>query len=430
MSDDMTVGGRTAILVGLTTVAVGFGAFGTWAALAPLDSAAIAHGEVKVESYRKVVQHRDGGIVRTIPVHDGDRVRAGQPVLLLEDTAIRARWRQLLSQYYDALANKARLTAERDGTPAIDFDSVMPRRDDPRIAEVKRAQDTFFHARRKMLDGQVAVLRKRIHQSEREAEALQAERGSKERQLALIREEVATVEGLVARGLGLKPRLLSLKRDAARLEGERDDFGARIARIHQQVAATELEIANVTYRHLDEVASQLREVETETRDLEQQITAAEDQLVRTVVRAPQDGIVVGLKVHTPGGVVAAGEPLMDVVPRGDLLVVEAMVRPEDIDRVHAGLPAQIRLRTFMGGLTPPAEGRVTRVSADLLRDQERKEAYYVARIELDRASLGRLPGPLVPGMQADVLVATGERTALQYMVEPLTRAMTLAFREK
>lgn len=425
------VGGRGAVIFGLATVAVAFGGFGTWAAKAPLNSAAIAHGEVKVESYRKTVQHREGGIVADILVRDGDRVRAGQPLVLMDDTSVRARWRQLVNQRTDALANKARLIAERDATPTVDFDAVLPPGHDPRLAEVRRAQANLFEARRRMLKGQVDVLAKRIDQLDREAEALMVEQTSKDRQLALIREEVGIVEGLLKKGLGLRPRLLSLKRDAARLQGERDDFTAQIARSRQQRAGTELEIANVTYRHMDQVTAELRDVEAKIHDVDQQIVAAEDSLRRTIVRSPQEGMVVGLRIHTRGGVLNAGEALMDVVPGDDRLIVEAQVKPEDIDRVHAGRTAMIRLRTFMRGLTPPIDGLVTRVSADLIKNERQPEqSYYLARIEIDPDSLKRLPGPLAPGMQADVLVTTGERTALEYMIEPLAMAMSMAFREK
>ncbi|HSV28188.1 MAG TPA: HlyD family type I secretion periplasmic adaptor subunit, partial [Candidatus Omnitrophota bacterium] len=270
------VGGGTAIRVGLATIVVAFGGFGTWAALAPLDQAAVASGEVQVEHYRKTVQHREGGIVRSILVRDGAQVAAGQPLVLLDDTAVRARWSQLRSQYFDALANKARLTAERDGARAIDFNSVFKDPDSPRVQEVRRAQENLFRARRTMLDGQVAVLHRRVEQFQHEAEALKVERLSADRQLELVREEVGTVERLVKRGLALKPRLLALQREAAKLEGQRDDYAARIARIGQSIAATELEISNVAYKHMDEVAKGLREVETQIRDLEQQITAAED----------------------------------------------------------------------------------------------------------------------------------------------------------
>ncbi|MEW5728817.1 MAG: HlyD family type I secretion periplasmic adaptor subunit [Pseudomonadota bacterium] len=427
MSD--RVGGSGTIRAGLAVIVLGVGGFGAWAATAPLDSAAVAHGEVKVENYRKTVQHREGGIVREILVRDGTRVTAGQPLVRLDDTPILARWRQLESRLWDALATRARLTAERDGSPEPDF-SDLAGIDDGRAADVRRAQANLFHAARAARQGKQGVLEKRILLLEREADAMAAERRSKGLQLTLVHEEVATVRRLVRRGLAKKPRLLALQREAAKLEGERDDYGARIARIGQAIAATELEIANLATDHLNQVASGLREVEAEIRSLDEEMTAVRDALTRTVVRAPRGGVVVGLQVHTVGAVLQPGDRIMEIVPQNETLVVEARIRPEDIDRVHAGREARVRFRTFLRGLTPPAEGRVTQVSADLFRDEATGAGYYLARVRLDPASVERLPGELVPGMQTDVLITTGERTALEYLLAPLTRAMDMAMREK
>ncbi|MDA8229833.1 MAG: HlyD family efflux transporter periplasmic adaptor subunit [Magnetospirillum sp.] len=228
----------------------------------------------------------------------------------------------------------------------------------------------------------------------------------------------------------MRPRLLALEGDAERLQGERDDFAARIAQVQQGIASTQLEIANVDYRHLEEVANTLRDVEGDIRKVEQERAAIQDQLRRTVIRAPQDGVVVNMKIHTVGAVVSAGDSIMTVVPEAERLVVVARVRPEDIDRVRTGRRAQARFRTFLPGITPPAYGKVTRVSADLLHDERTGQGYYRARVRLDPNSLRRLPGPPLPGMQADVLIDTGARTALEYLIDPLARAMALAMREK
>ncbi|MGE5475092.1 MAG: HlyD family type I secretion periplasmic adaptor subunit, partial [Bacteroidales bacterium] len=348
---------------------------------------------------------------------------------LLDDTAIRARWTQLTFQLWDAVATRARLVAERGQAAAVDF-SDMPNRTHPRAREVMRAQEQLFKARRAMLAGQVAVLQKRMDLNDREAEALAAEQSSADRQLRLIQQEVKSTQYLVDRGLGRLPQLLSLKREAERLTGQRDDYGARIARLRQAQASTELDIANITYKQMDEVATQLREIEAQARDIEQQLAAVSDSLKRTVVRAPQAGVVMGLKVHTLGAVIQSGDDLMDVVPRNENLIVEARVVPEDIDRVHAGREARVRFHTFLHGVTPPVDGQVTQVSADLFHDERNGTPYYLARVALDPASVKKLPGPLSPGMQTDVLITTGERTALEYFLAPLGRALSTAMREK
>lgn len=423
------VGGRGARRLGWATLILAFGGFGSWAALAPLNAAAVAHGEVKVENYRKTIQHMEDGIVRAILVRDGDLVVPGQPLILLDDTAIRARWTQLTFQLWDTLATRARLVAERAGDAGIDF-AALPDPDHPRAREVMHAQEQLFKARRAMVDGQVAVLKKRIALNEREVEALAAEQVSADRQLKLIQQEIKGTQYLVDRGLGRLPQLLSLKREGERLTGQRDDYGARIAQLRQSEASTELEIANISYKFMDDVATQLREVEAQGRDIEQQITAVADSLKRMVIRAPQEGVVMGLKVHTIGAVIQGGEDLMDVVPRHEDLIVEARIAPEDIDRVSAGRAARIRFRTFLHGVTPPATGEVTQVSADLFHDERNGNPYYLARVALDPDSVAKLPGPLTPGMQTDVLITTGERTALQYLLDPLGRALSAAMREK
>jgi HlyD family type I secretion membrane fusion protein len=424
------IGGNGAVRLGFATLVLAFGGLGGWAAVAPLNAAAIAHGEVVVDSHSKSVQHREGGTVKAILVQDGQRVAAGQPLVILDDTAARAKWQQLLVQYWDGLASQARLLAERDGRSAIDFSATMSPGTDPRIAQMMRAQTNLFQARLRMVDGQVAVLKKRILQYQREAEALNVERRSTDRQLELMEEEASTARMLVRKGLGVRPRLLALERDAEKLRGERDDFAARIAQVNQGIASTELDITNLTYKHLEDAASELRKVEAETRALREELVAARDMVLRSVVRSPLDGVVMDLRVHAPGAVVEPGKDIVDVVPLHDRLVVDAHVAPEDIDRVMVGRPAQVRFLTFLPGLTPPARGQVTRVSADLLHDERTGQGYYLSRVELDPDSVAKLPGKPLPGMQTDVLITTGERTALQYLMDPLARAMSLGLREK
>ncbi len=431
MSPLPPVGGGTAMRIGFITLVVAFGGFGVWAGTAPLKAAAVAPGEVKVESYRKTIQHREGGIVRSILVKDGDEVAANQPLVLLDDTAIRATWSQLTFRRWDALTNKARLLAERAEKPTIDFAAVLPEMPDhPHLQEALKSQEQIFKTRREAMRGQVAVLRKQLQLYDREAEALFAEQRSKDRQLALIDEEQRGTQYLVEKGLGRKPQLLALQRQAESLRGERDDYSARIARLRQAQASVELQVTNVTLDQQREIADSLQEIESAARDLDQQLTAARDALQRTIVRSPQKGTVVGLAIHTRGGVLQPGERILDIVPRHDELVVEAHLSPEDIDRVQPGRSAQIRFKTFLHGLTPPAKGTVIQVSADLLHDEKTGRPYYLARVALDPQSLEKLPGPLAPGMQTDVLIATGERTVLGYMLEPLSRIVAVGMTEK
>ncbi|MBW7852275.1 MAG: HlyD family type I secretion periplasmic adaptor subunit [Rhodospirillales bacterium] len=421
---------RGALTVGIVTVLAAFGGLGTWAAVAPLHSAAVAVGQVTVDSYRKTIQHLEGGIIGEIAVRDGDEVAAGDVLVRLDDTRLRASHRILINRLREGLARQARLAAERDDAAAVAFPKeLLDQRSDPEVADVIEGQRNLFQARRQLLAGQIAVLQQRNQQYAQEVAALDAQQQAMRRQLDLVSEEIATVAYLVRSGLGQKPRLLALQREAARLEGERGEHLARMARVRQSMAGTELEIINLRNRRMEEVAADDRETEMLVHDTRQELAEIEDSLRRTVVRAPKPGIVVNMRFHTTGGVVGPGEAILDIVPDDDRLVVEARVRPEDIDVVHPGLAAQVRLTAFKQRLTPTADGTVITVSADRLADPVSGEAYYLARISLDDESLSRLPAELYPGMPAEALILTGRRTAFDYIASPITQALPRAWRE-
>lgn len=422
---------RGPVAFGIVTVLAAFGGVGTWAAMAPLHSAAVAVGEVTVDSYRKTVQHLEGGIIGAILARDGDVVDADDILVRLDDTRLRANRRILLNRLREGLARQARLAAERDGESEIAFpEELLDRASDAEVAEVIDGQRNLFKARRQLLDGQIAVLRQRNEQYAQEVAALDAQQRAMLRQLDLVAEEVATVQYLVRSGLGQKPRLLALQREAARLEGERGEHLARMARIRQSMAGTELEIINLQNRRIEEVAGDARETETLIHDTRQELAELEDAIRRTVIRAPQPGVIVNLRFHTTGGVVGPGEAILDIVPRNDRLIVEARIRPEDIDVVHPGLAAQVRLTAFKQRLTPTADGTVITVSADRLHDEPGDEAYYLARIALDPVSVSALPAELYPGMPAEALIITGRRTAFDYIAAPIAQALPRAWREE
>ena len=422
---------RGSILFGLSVVLLAFGGVGTWAAFAPLDSAAIAPGEIVVKNNRKTVQHLEGGIIGRLFVKEGSRVEAGDILVALDDTRARASLSLVTGQYHAALAREARLIAERDEAKTINFaPELMEATHDPVVQDLVQSQLNVFQARRESLEGQQSVLRQRVEQYREEIVGLQAmERGQK-RQLELISEESATVKDLVNRGMEKKPRLLALQRAWAELEGSRGENVAQIARAKQNIAGTELEIIQLRRTRLDQVTTDLHEVQTQINDLRERMLAASDVLKRIDIRAPQAGTVVGLKFHTAGGVIQAGEPILDLVPQEEKLIVEARLRPDDIDDVHPGLLAQVRLTAFKQRVTPSVDGKVTLVSADRLRDQRTGEPYFTAQVEIDPASLSTLPKTgLYPGMPADVVIVTGKRSAFDYMISPFTDAMQHAFRE-
>jgi HlyD family type I secretion membrane fusion protein len=423
---------RAPLLAGLLFLLVFFLGFGAWAALAPLSSAAVAPGAVRVESNRKTVQHLEGGIIEELRVKDGDLVRAGQVLIRLDRTQAAAHHDALLHHHASLRAEEARLIAERDGRDRIAFgDELESRRDDPPVAEILAGQESIFATRRRSYRGQIEILRQRVEQLRSQIAGLGAQVASEDQQLALIAEETADVDSLVGKGLERKSRLLSLRREAAELAGSRGEHTAEIARAEQAIGETGLEMLNLADRLAAEVAEALQEVQGELAGIEEELHAAKDVLRRREIRAPIPGTVMGLQFFTDGGVIEPGVPILDVVPRGEKLVIEAQVSPLDIDTVKPGLPAQVRLTAFKQRRTPTLDGRVVQVSADRVADEQAGVVYYKADVEIDPTELARLEGvALYPGMPAEVLIQTGERTLADYLFAPILDSFARALREE
>ena len=423
------IGGSVA--VGLFVITLFFGGLGGWATMATLESAAIAPGVVSVASNRKTLQHLEGGIIGEILVRDGDEVVAGQVLFRLDDTQPRATLALLHGQRRAAAALEARLTAERDRDDDVTFPEwLMAEYDDPDVLAVIDGETGIFEARRKTLAGQVAVLGQRIAQFDEEIIGLEGQIGAEDLQLMLIGEEFDAVLVLLGKGLERKPRLLALQRREAEIAGSRSSNVAQIARVKQNIGEARLRISELETPRINEVVEQLRAAQNELFDLAERIHAAEDILRRTAIPATQDGTVVNLQVHTTGGVIAPGAPLLDIVPSDDALIIEARIDPRDIDVVRWGLPARVRLTAFNQRSAVPMNGRVLSVSPDNIIDERTGQAYYLARIKLDKdpAELGNGIS-LYPGMQAEVMIVTGERTVLDYLLAPITRSINRSLRE-
>jgi len=426
------MGLRLPVTLGITVIAVFFGGFLGWAALAPLGSAAIAVGIVSVESNRKTVQHLEGGIVGRILVKDGDTVAAGQVLVVLDETQPRASLDLLRVRVLAANALKYRLMAERDNAAAIRFpEQLTARHSDPKVAEIIAGQVNILAARRDAQAGQVAILKQQINQLSEEINGLKGMIGSENTRIKLIGEEITDLSGLVQKGLAPRRQLRALQRRQAEIEGSMSQNRSRIAEAMQTIAQTRLQIVELTTAKINEVTLELRDVQGELYDLEERARAAEDILRRTEIRAPLQGTVVNLQVHTAGGVIAPGAALLDIVPSQDRLIIEARVNPIDIDMVHVGLKAQARFTALSQRRTQPVEGIVTALSADRLVDQRSGEDYFLARVEITDDLTKKLGGAtLLPGMQAEVMIVTGERTALEYFLKPLTSSINRAFREE
>jgi HlyD family secretion protein/epimerase transport system membrane fusion protein len=413
-------------------IIVAFGGFGAWASLASLDSAAIAPGVVVVESDRKSVQHLEGGLVKEILVRDGDRVEKDDVLIRLEDTHARAMYDIVRGELDAALAQESRLIAERDDRDSIAFpETLLARSRTPKVDKALRGQRHLFTARRRSLRGQVAILEQSIAQLREEIEGLGAQQAARERQLAILSDELKGLRKLLRQGNVPRNEVLAYERRIAELGGEKGRFMADVARAEQSIGEARLRIGQLEKTAREEVVAELREVQERIFGLEERLVAAEDILGRTEIRAPTTGIVMGMQAHTTGGVIAPAEEILQVVPVGDRLVIDTRVDPIDIDDVSVGQQATVRLTAFKLRSTPIIVGTLINLSADTLVDEHSGSPYYLARIEVSKdelASLGDLA--LQPGMPVEALIKTGSRTALGYMLSPLTENLDLAFKER
>lgn len=419
---DLPSSDRKARAAGLAIVLVTFGLFGGWATFAPLESAALAPGVVTVQSYRKTVQHLEGGIVKELHSRDGDMVRAGDPLIVLDDTQIRAEYGMTRSQLVAAQAMEARLRAERDGVDQIDFGDMLES-ESKRAIEAREGETQVFNARRGSRLGEVSVLEKRIGQLNEQISGLQSMINTKRSLENSYKNEISELKQLLSEGYVDKQRLLEQERKLDILRAEIADHQSEITKTQLQISETELQVLQLNKDFNSEVVGQLSEVQTKVFDLREKMAALEDRLSRVVIRAPEDGMILGMKVHTIGGVVSPATPLLDIVPSISDLIVEAQVSPIDIDRVSAGKSADIRFSAFNSATTPVIQGEVRHVSADRLINEETGMPYYLARVALTEEgsrALGSLK--LQPGMPAEVLINTGERTMLQYLMQPATDA--------
>lgn len=415
-------GVRRHALFGLALVLATVGGFGAWAATTHLAGAVLAGGTTVVESSVKTVKHQTGGIVGEILVADGDRVAAGAVLIRLDETLTRANLQIVAGQLDRTRARLMRLRAERDGLTAMPQSAAAGP-----VSETAYAGETaYFASRRAALDGEKAQLVERVAQLRREADGLAAQRGAAAEQAGLVERELAEIEPLFAERLVSQDRLSGLRREAARLRGEVGRLDAATAETAGRIVEVELQALQLEGEFRKEAIRELRDEESREAELAERMVAAEDQLRRVDIRAPQAGIVHGLAVHTVGGVIAPGEQLLQIVPEGEALVVEAHVQPQDIASVRPGQAAVLRFPA-LDRTTPELVATVDRVSPDLVRDERSGLAFYVARIRLDAAATGL---GLVPGMPVEAQIQTGERTALSYLMKPLTDQVARAFRER
>lgn len=423
---------RRQTMAGLIVVAVLFGGFGVWAATTSLSGAIIAIGQVVVETNVKKVQHPTGGIVGEIRVRDGDRVQTGDLLLRLDETVTRASLAMVVKQLDQFEARQARLIAERDDLPAIKVPaSLSARQDHPDVAEVLAGERSLFEARRTAIEGQRAQLKERGAQLREEIRGLESQALAKRKQTALINQELEGVDKLYRQNLVPITRLTSLQREASRLDGEEGQLVAQIASSRGRIAEIELQSIQLHQDLKREVATELRDSQAKIGEFVERKIAAEDQLKRIELRAPQDGFVHQLAVHTVGGVINAGEPVMLIVPQADTLVVEARIAPQDIDQIRPGQRVALRFSAFSQQTTPEIFATLSRVSADLTREAQTNVSFYTVRVTIPEEEMKKLDGKaLLPGMPVETFIQTGSRTALSYLIKPFEDQVARAFRER
>jgi HlyD family secretion protein len=422
---------RLHMMAGIVVVLVLGVGVGGWAATAELSGAVITEGTVEVDSHVKTVQHPTGGVVGKVNVRDGDRVKAGDVLVQLDGTATRANLAIITRGIDELTARKARLEAERDGLDSIVFPpELLARISDPTVANAVQNERRLFDLRRTSRLGQKAQLEQRIAQLKDEITGLAAQQSAKSKEIDLIGQELQGVHDLYRQNLVPLSKQTALERDAARLDGERGQLVAAVAQAKGKIIETRLQIIQIDQDLASEVAKDLRDVDAKMDELVERRVTAEDQLNRLDIRAPQDGIVLESKVHTVGGVVTAGEPIMLIVPESDPLMVEAKVNPRDIDRLHVGQTALLRFTSFDVRTTPEIDGTVTEISADTTTDQRTGESYYTVRIAMAPDQLKRLSAvKLIPGMPVEAFVQTDKRTVISYLTKPLRDQVMRAFRE-
>lgn len=415
---------------GVALVVVFALAFGSWGCLVPLDGGAVAPGVVNPDSGKKTIQHLEGGIIAELPVREGELVKAGQPIVVLESTQARAAHEALAQQQLSLLARKARLEAERAGLARIEWPAEL-RAAQVNIKPVVDAQQEVFDTRRQTHASRREILAQRIEQLLHQIRGYEAQVLSASKQIGFVAEELSAKQYLVRRGLVPKPEALRLQRTDAEISGKMGEYQAEIARARQQIGEARLQILAVDAERADQIAGDFEKVRGELADVNEKLLASADVVRRTVVVAPVDGTVVDIKFKTLGGVVQRGEPILSIVPAGDELIVEARLTPVDVKAVYAGLEARLNLSAWSSRLVPKIPGIVRTVSADRLTDEATRQPYYLARVAVDRPTLQRMaPGvALIPGMPVEVLVVTERRTMFDYLLRPFDDALWRSFRE-
>lgn len=424
---------RRPMVMGAAVVGVFVVGMTAFASVAPLNAAVMAPGQVRVEANRKTLRHLTGGTVREILVREGQQVKAGQPLIRMDEVQAKAAYDVLRAQQDALLAQIARLQAETTGQRSVTFPpELTSRMSDPAVANVVREQEFLFSSRLSLYESQSSMLSQRMDQFRAQAGGIQAQLDSVAEQVRLTNEELAGYRTLHEKGFAPKTLILRYERTLADLAGRRGQLLGDLGRNREQMAEAQIQLSALREERITRGAEALRDSQTKLAEVTPRLSAATQSYQQTVVRSPTDGYVLNLSAHTPGGVIGAGEVMMDVVPLDAPLIVTARIKPEESDDVRRGMEAHVRLTAFNYRKVPPVKAEVVNVSADALVDQKTGAPYFNADLRIPVGELKKLPDgvKLSPGMPAQAMITTGRRTILGYVLGPITDTLRTAMREE
>ncbi|MBD9373730.1 HlyD family type I secretion periplasmic adaptor subunit [Rhizobium sp. ARZ01] len=421
---------RRLVIAGLATILVSFGGFFAWAFSTELSSATVANGTVIVDSKRKTVSHFEGGVMSRLLVQEGDKVSAGQPLIELEDTRARSNLQSLQSRRTGLIAKLARLKAEQADTPQISFPHEFAEARDVTMDDAVKAETMFFEKRREAKDGRIEVQKKTIEEYFEQAKSLHIQIQATDQQIDLVNEQRTAIATLVKKGVAPRTQLIDIDAKLSELARTRGELAGDKARAEKAEAGAQLALTGIESEFQSTIAGEITTARVELADVEEQITASKDVLRRLEIRSPQAGIISDIWLRTPGSAVTPGQPLLEIVPENEPLLIEMRVNPRDIDSIAVGSETQIRLTAYNQRSRLPLEGAITYVAADQSVDEKSNAAFFIARAKIDAKSLAaNADVRLYPGMPAEVLIIHKSRLAIDYLTSPVVESFNRAFRE-
>jgi HlyD family secretion protein len=422
---------RRTFLAGASALGLFGGTIGLWAAVSPLSGAVVASGQFVVDTNIKKIQHQNGGIVAVLPVREGQRVKAGDLVLQLDETLTRANLQVIVKQLDEIMARQSRLEAERNGGDMVLPPELQARMSVPEVVKSVADEARLLETRRSQREGQRQQLTKRIEQLGEEILGIQAQVISRDEQIRLLKLELGGLRDLFKSNLVPMTRIMPVEREAANMLGQKGQLIAQKAQSEGKISEIRIQLLQLDIDMQTETGKELRELQAKSAELLERKVAAEDQLKRVDIRSPIDGYVHQLNVHTIGGVISAAEPAMLIVPFNEELQIEARVSPTDIDQLFVGQKGMVKVQAGNQRVTPEIAGAVSRIAADVTREQQTGQVYYLIRLSLPAEEVAKLGDlKIMSGMQTETYIQTSERTPFQYMMKPLKDQFNRAFRER